>query len=193
MLTAVPIYGALDLWGKENLNTKSCQLAPRLVVVDFACSQAQQHLIIFFSTGVHADPMELSFPIEFIVHGTAVSLQAKRTESRNEWKARVKAASTAIIPQPHFASEEPIGVTLYYLPDEPMTGDIDNIVKPILDALSAHIYVDDQQVERLVVQKFEPGIPFEVENPTETVAAAVSGPRPALYVRLSNKPREELR
>lgn len=137
--------------------------------------------------------MELSFPIEFIVHGTAVSLQAKRAESRNEWKARVKAASTAVIPQPHFASQEPIGITLYYLPDEPMSGDIDNIVKPILDALSAHIYVDDQQVERLVVQKFEPGIPFEVENPTEMVAAAVSGPRPALYVRLSNRPRGELR
>jgi hypothetical protein len=137
--------------------------------------------------------MELSFPIEFLVHGTAVSLQAKRAESKNEWKERVKAASVAVIPQPHFASEEPIGITLYYLPDEPMQGDIDNIVKPILDALSRHIYIDDRQVERLVIQKFEPGIPFELANPSETIAAAVTGPRPVLYVRLSDKPRGETR
>jgi crossover junction endodeoxyribonuclease RusA len=137
--------------------------------------------------------MELSFPIEFLVYGTAVSLQAKRATSKNEWMERVKAASTAVIPQPHFACDEPIGVTLYYLPDEPMEGDIDNIVKPILDALSKHIYKDDHQVERLLVQKFDPGIPFELENPSETVAAAVSGPRPVLYVRLSDKPREEAR
>ncbi len=137
--------------------------------------------------------MELSFPIEFLVHGTAVSLQAKRAESKNEWKERVKEASAAVIPQPHFASQDPIGVTLYYLPDEPMEGDIDNIVKPILDALSRHIYIDDRQVERLLVQKFDPGIPFELSNPTATIAAAVTGPRPVLYVRLSDKPREESR
>jgi crossover junction endodeoxyribonuclease RusA len=160
---------------------------------DSACSRAYKNLIIFLQDKRSRSLMELSFPIEFLVHGTAVSLQAKRAESKNEWKQRIKAASTAVMPQPHFASQEPIGVTLYYLPDEPMMGDIDNIVKPILDALSAHIYVDDQQVERLVVQKFDPGVPFEVENPSETVVAAVTGPRPVLYVRLSDRPREELR
>lgn len=135
--------------------------------------------------------MEISFPIEFLVHGTPVSLQAKRSESRIEWKQRVKDASSTTIPQPHFASEAPISVTLYYLPDEPMQGDIDNIVKPILDALAKHIYVDDQQVERIVVQKFEPGVSFTFSNPTQTVATAIGGPRPVLYVRLSDRPLEE--
>jgi crossover junction endodeoxyribonuclease RusA len=138
------------------------------------------------------DPaMELSFPIEFLVHGTAVSAQAKLVGSKNEWKERVKAASTEVIPQPHFASDVPLSVTLYYLPDEPMQGDIDNIVKLILDALSRHVYLDDKQVERLVVQKFEPGVAFAFSNPTATFASAIEGPRPVLYVRLSDKPREE--
>ena len=48
--------------------------------------------------------MEIEFPIEFLVKGTPVSLQAKRPESREEWKVRVKTASTSVIPQPHFAS-----------------------------------------------------------------------------------------
>jgi crossover junction endodeoxyribonuclease RusA len=134
--------------------------------------------------------MDLSFPIEFLVRGTPVSIQAKRAQSKAEWKQRVKEASTAVIPSPHFASKSQIGVTLYYLPDEPMEGDIDNIVKLILDALSKHIYIDDKQVEKLVVQKFEPDIAFKFDNPTETFAAAIEGPRPVLYVRLTDAPRE---
>ena len=35
-----------------------------------------------------------------------------------------------------------------------MTGDLDNRVKPILDALSGPVYIDDRQVDRLVVQRF---------------------------------------
>lgn len=142
---------------------------------------------------MNARPMELIFPIEFLGYGTAVSFQAKHSGPKSEWKERVKAASLKAISQPHFASAAPISVTLYYLPDEPMDGDIDNIVKLILDALSKHIYIDDKQVERLVVQKFEPGVPFESVNPTETFAAAISATRPVLYVRLSDRPREEFR
>jgi crossover junction endodeoxyribonuclease RusA len=135
--------------------------------------------------------MELSFPIEFLVYGTAVSLQSKRPESRTEWKERVKGASKNAIPQPHFASDAPISVTLYYLPEAAMRGDVDNIVKPILDALSGHIYIDDRQVERLVVQKFEPGMAFTFKNPSQTFASALGGERPVLYIRLSDRPMEE--
>jgi crossover junction endodeoxyribonuclease RusA len=137
--------------------------------------------------------MQLSFPIEFLVHGTPVSLQAKRPESRAEWKTRVKDASKVALPEAHFASEERMAVTLYYLPDEPMQGDIDNIVKPILDALSRHIYIDDTQVERVVVQKFEPGNVFSFHGPTDIFLKALEGSKPVVYVRVSNDPVEELR
>ena len=83
-------------------------------------------------------------------------------------------------------------MTLYYLPEGEMQGDLDNIVKPILDALSKHIYVDDGQIERLVVQKFEPGNVFTFQKPTTTFAKALAGDRPILYVRISADPHEEL-
>lgn len=136
--------------------------------------------------------MLIEFPIEFVVKGTPVSLQAKLARSREEWKQRVKDASSAVIPNPHFASEERVAVTLYYLPEEPMQGDIDNIVKPILDALRCHIYIDDRQVERVVVQKFEPGNVFAFTKPSTTFTEALNGDRPLLYVRVSNDPFEEL-
>lgn len=136
--------------------------------------------------------MQIEFPIEFLVPGTPVSLQAKRAESREEWKERIKSASTTAIPTPHFASGARISVTIYYLPAEPMQGDIDNIVKPILDALSRHIYMDDRQVERVVVQKFEPGNVFTFAQPSAVFADALVGDRPIVYVRVSDDPFEDL-
>jgi hypothetical protein len=73
-----------------------------------------------------------------------------------------------------------------------MQGDIDNIVKLVLDALCTHIYLDDVQVERVVVQKFEPGNVFSFSNPSTTIVDALVGPKPVLYVRVSSNPFEEL-
>ncbi|UCI08491.1 RusA family crossover junction endodeoxyribonuclease [Mesorhizobium sp. B1-1-8] len=136
--------------------------------------------------------MEIVFPIEFIVHGTPVSHQAKRSESREQWKDQVRDSSRVALPDPHFASDQRIAVTLFYFPPEPMQGDIDNIVKLILDACCAHIYLDDSQVERVLVQKFEPDHLFSFGNPSATFVQAFEGAKPALYVRISNDPHEEL-
>ena len=138
--------------------------------------------------------MELdpSFPLEFLVAGTPVSLQSDNPRSRDQWKARVKASSQTTLPEGHFATTGRGSVTLYYFPSGAMEGDIDNIVKLILDALSQHVYVDDSQVERIVIQKFEPGSLFQFSSPSETLARALGQEKPLLYVRLSDDPFEEL-
>lgn len=136
--------------------------------------------------------MELEFPIEFVVEGVPVSQQAARRKSITEWKARVRAASVAALPDDHWASDGRISVTLFYFPATRMQGDVDNIVKLILDALSKHIYRDDSQVERIVVQKFEPGNVFGFQSPSPTLADALGRPTPVLYVRLSDDPSEDL-
>ena len=86
--------------------------------------------------------VEIEFPLEFVVAGTPVSLQTKRRESLDEWKVRVVEASRTVLPEGYFATDDPLAITLYYFPDYETQGDIDNIVKPILDALGRHIYVD---------------------------------------------------
>jgi crossover junction endodeoxyribonuclease RusA len=83
-------------------------------------------------------------------------------------------------------------VTLFYFPAEPRGGDVDNIVKLVLDALGKHIYIDDSQVERVLVQKFEPGNVFPFSSPRRGLEAALSRVKPVLYVRLSNDPFEDL-
>jgi hypothetical protein len=74
-----------------------------------------------------------------------------------------------------------------------MQGDIDNIVKPILDAMERHIYLDDRQVERVVVQKFEPGNVYQFPTPSAMLDKALNHEKPVLYVRLSDDPFEDLR
>lgn len=136
--------------------------------------------------------MDIQFPLEFLVRGTPVSLQAKRPEARQQWKERVREASNEALPQGHFATDDGIAITLYFLPDGRMQGDIDNIIKPILDALNAHIYMDDTQVERVVVQKFEPGNVFDFKQPSRKLAAALEQEKPVLFVRVTNNPHEDL-
>jgi hypothetical protein len=136
--------------------------------------------------------MEIAFPIEFLVRGTPVSLSSKNENAREQWKGRIRNASSQALPSPHFASSERLAVTLYYFPAEPMQGDVDNIVKLILDGMSRHVFLDDQQVERIVVQKFEPGNIFSFSNPTLPMIEAINGQKPILYIRVSNDPFEEL-
>jgi hypothetical protein len=131
--------------------------------------------------------VEIQFPMEMVLQGVPLSLQAS-TRSRERWRERIKSAARAELPDFYFAAEAPIKVTIYYFPDAPMEGDIDNIVKPILDSLSRFVYVDDVQVERVWVQKFEPGRLFTFKDPSPRLAAAIEteGPRVYLHVDLSH-------
>ena len=125
-------------------------------------------------------------PFEFVVHGTAVSHQAKRSKSKSQWRQRIRDEARKALPDGHFALEEPVMVTIYFFPQAEMQADIDNCAKPILDALSQFIYVDDKQVERMVVQKFEPERPLEIrDKPTEFLAEALDAEDPIVYIKVA--------
>jgi hypothetical protein len=134
-----------------------------------------------------------TFPVEFIVKGTPVSFQNPRPEARNEWKARVNEACSARLPPGYTLSAARIAVTLYYFPIAPMQGDVDNIVKLVLDAMCGQIYVDDSQIDRIVVQRFEPGNYFGFASPSPILEDALEQAEPVLYVRLSEDPLEDLK
>ena len=137
--------------------------------------------------------MEPDFPLEFIVLGTPVSHQRGNSKAKQEWKDLVRASSAANLPEMHFATDQRLAITLYYYPEDHMVGDVDNIVKLTLDAMCKHIYLDDDQVERIVVQKFERGRIVAFGDPTKTLAACMLGVKPALYIRVSTDPHEEFR
>lgn len=129
--------------------------------------------------------VDISFPLEFVVEGAAISLQASPT-SREGWKNRISEAARPFLPQGHFATTSPIMVCIYYFPGTVMQGDIDNIIKPILDALNKFIYVDDRQVQRRDVRRYEPGIVFAFDNPSPTLASAIERDGPCVYIKVDD-------
>jgi hypothetical protein len=77
------------------------------------------------------------FPFEFHLVGTPISLQGS-TASKERWRKSVEAAARIRLKETVdwvYLQEEPLAFTVYYFPVAPMTGDVDNIVKPIVDAL----------------------------------------------------------
>lgn len=126
------------------------------------------------------------YPFELVVEGTPISLQGS-SASKERWKAIVRSAGQ----ERARATDEigylypcPVALTIYYLPAAPMIGDVDNIVKPIIDALIDVAYRDDSFVERVSVQKFEPGVEWEFNNLTDQLAKVLDLPSPVVYIRV---------
>lgn len=105
--------------------------------------------------------VEIVFPFEVVVAGLPASLQSS-PRSRAAWKRRVRDASDAVLPEGHFATDKAMAVTLYVFTAAAMQGDLDNIVKPVLDVFSRYIYRDDRQVERIWVHRFAGGPPLRL-------------------------------
>jgi crossover junction endodeoxyribonuclease RusA len=137
--------------------------------------------------------MEIAVPIEFIVSGTPVSANSRNKTSRRDWIERVKAAASSQLPSPHFASEAVMEVVLYYFPSDDLIGDLDNIIKLILDALRRHVYIDDVQVERIIVQRVgaEQAIDQAIER-SAMLQSAIKTTPPLVYVRISDNPSMEV-
>jgi crossover junction endodeoxyribonuclease RusA len=130
--------------------------------------------------------LEASFPIEFFIVDQVPVSSAASAHSRDRWKESVASSARMAVEQGCWLSDQPLSITIFYFPDGRMRGDIDNIVKHILDALKGTIYLDDGQIERVVVQKFELGRPTPFENPTETLASALGFEPPVLYIRIDD-------
>lgn len=134
--------------------------------------------------------MSVSFPVEFLVAGTPVSLQGS-SAGKNAWKALVRAASMGPCPAGTTLAQCPLRASIYYFCAAPMEGDVDNIVKPILDAMCGTVYEDDQCIANVTVRKIEPGQPIQVRNPSAALALALTSPKPIVFIRVSNDPYSE--
>ncbi|AWN41556.1 RusA family crossover junction endodeoxyribonuclease [Methylobacterium durans] len=126
------------------------------------------------------------YPFELVLEGTPISLQGS-SASKERWKAAVRSRGQARAYETDeigFLYECPAAITIYYFPTDPMVGDVDNIVKPIMDALINVGYKDDNFVESVHVQKFEPGIEWVFEDPSEQLAQALDLDPPVVYIRV---------
>lgn len=134
------------------------------------------------------------FPLEFHLTAVPLSLQASGA-SKERWKGTVAQAARQRAEETVefiWLDNAPVAVTIFYFPTAPMAGDVDNIVKPILDALNGQAYTDDRLVERVVSQKFEPEAAWSFGSPSAQLTAALDAisaadePQPVVYIRIDD-------
>jgi crossover junction endodeoxyribonuclease RusA len=128
------------------------------------------------------------FPLEIFVAATPRSLQASPL-SKERWKANVRAIARKRIDETvefSWLDQRPLALSIYYFSSAPMEGDVDNIVKPIMDALIGIAYPDDRAVERVLAQKFEPEVDWSFQEPSEILSAALDTDAPVVYVRVDD-------
>ena len=128
------------------------------------------------------------YPLEFYIDETPKSAQAERRSQEN-WRNTVGKAARARVDETvewTFLDQRQVAVTIFYFPPEQMVGDIDNIIKPILDGMKNIAYLDDRLVERIVAQKFEPENDWLFADTSSSLAAALDLRPPVVYIRVDD-------
>lgn len=131
----------------------------------------------------------LPFPIEFLIKDTPRSHQGKNARGKELWKRKVgEIAKSQVNALREWTAldERPLAATIYYFPPAPMEGDVDNIVKLILDGMIFIIYPNDRHLERVTVQKFEPGVESIFRALTPTLERATKTDPPVIYIRIDD-------
>ncbi|MEA5601167.1 RusA family crossover junction endodeoxyribonuclease [Nostoc sp. UHCC 0252] len=132
---------------------------------------------------------------EFIVDGPPVSQQTRKRGKGNrleDWKKTVRQEA-----EKYWSSEQKtatglvmLQITYFYDSDQM---DVDNIVKPIQDAIKGLAYVDDNQVSDLLVRKRDLSVNFRIENMTSTtLAEGFARGNEFLYIVVIDAPNQEV-
>jgi hypothetical protein len=83
--------------------------------------------------------------------------------------------------------EEEVSVTIVHF-YRIGAADVDNIVKPILDAMSGVVYVDDRQVVQVTARKSDLTAGIAIRNATPELADAVDQGVDFVYVQIAGPP-----
>ncbi len=120
-------------------------------------------------------------PFEFTIDGPPVSQHARRTERVRQWIREVQAAARQRWPSADLPSTRPISLTIIYLFDS-VSADVDNIIKPIADALKNLVYVDDEQLTDVICRKRNLDGDIRLENPSRLLTERLTYGDEFLYV-----------
>lgn len=127
-------------------------------------------------------------PFEFVIDGPPVSQQARRRDRLRAWKATVRQEAEKYWPAGELPATSSVMVKVTYFYDA-ISVDVDNIVKPIQDALIGLVYVDDEQVTDVLCRKRDLNGTFRIES--EILAEGFSRGKEFLYVKIEEAPSGE--
>ena len=129
-------------------------------------------------------------PLEFVVFGTPISAQGA-TEAKNSWKERVKVAAREAAEVDASAPVDLVVLRVAYFYVDAPAADLDNVIKPIQDALKGIAFGDDIQVVDLV-GSMRPKAGNDVVEMSSTLATGFAGNSDFVHVVVEYSSRIEV-
>ena len=129
-------------------------------------------------------------PFEFVIPSRPVSQQTRRRDRLHIWKEYVRSLAVASWTP---INSRPLGtasLTLLYLYEEAAL-DLDNIVKPIQDALVGVALDDDALVSDIVIRRRSLRTTFRLDGLTPVLTAAFDRGGEFVYVKIEDAPAQE--
>ena len=130
-------------------------------------------------------------PFEFVVPQRPVSQQARRQARVREWREFVAEHARLALDEPRTLATGPVALRLLYLYDDPAL-DVDNILKPIQDALIGVLIEDDSIITDVEIRRRWLRSAFTVNAVSPTLAAGLALGREFVYVTLSDAPAQNI-
>ena len=132
----------------------------------------------------------MATPFEFVIGGTPVSQQARRRELVRAWTQEVRSvAGQYWDAQPLVAGAVAVTITYFY---DRTPLDVDNIAKPILDALKGLVYSDDSQVADLLCRKRDLNAELRIQNASTTLLDSLRDAEPILHIAVAETTAREV-
>lgn len=123
-------------------------------------------------------------PFEFLIPRRPVSLQTKKRENLQAWKNFVRVEAQKVWKDSSPITKGDIQLTLVYLCDE-FPADIDNIIKPIQDALVDLVFEDDSLVSDVDSHRRFISDPIDIKSLPSLLQRAVIIGKECVYVKVS--------
>jgi crossover junction endodeoxyribonuclease RusA len=126
-------------------------------------------------------------PWDVAIIGTPISTQAKRV-SRARWIQTVAAAARAVWPAGEAPLTGNLQITITCFHDSAPPLDADNMIKPIQDALTGIVYVDDRQITDTRGRLRDLNGEFRVRGLTPEEAKGFSSNQPFVHITIDLPP-----
>jgi crossover junction endodeoxyribonuclease RusA len=133
----------------------------------------------------------MALPFEFIIDGPPVSQQARRRERVRQWRDEVRRAAERYWPAGELPATGPLLLTITYF-YESVSMDIDNLPKPIADALKGLVYLDDEQLTDVLCRKRNLNRSLRIENPSGVLSEGLGRGHEFRYIVVEEAPGQEL-
>ncbi|MCY3749061.1 MAG: RusA family crossover junction endodeoxyribonuclease [Chloroflexi bacterium] len=127
--------------------------------------------------------------MEVVIGRTPLSQQADRRHLRS-WRREVQnVVGKEWDAEPPFGGEVMVVIT-YFFKGEAL--DVDNMPKPILDALKGMVYADDDQITDLICRKRNRDRDLKFEDPSTLLLDSLGRSEQFLHITVANAPSLEV-